>query len=724
MVLLLLFAAGAVAAAEKPSNLLKNPGFESLFRKGEWEFIPETSSQGVATRVTDWSPEGGHSLKLAPNKTNVNDWRPYDFSVTQPLSTTAYRGKPLYFGGWMRATGGATAVIRMIVTLKSGEIVFRELRESGERGVYWRDIMDVPPEEIGKLTLMCAVRGTAGAAYFDDVIVSPELASSFKVGQYDPGPPLSASIYVDVTRKLRDIPRTLYGMNIEWVFNGHTLWDRYNTRLNDHLLNLAADLGVSMWRYPGGVFANHYHWRNGIGPPELRPVVPTEPGADYSENGFGTEEALAFTAATGARDMMITVNSNTGTPEEAAAWVRYINNGRRRVNYWEIGNELYLRVADADGNPIVWTPDSYASSFLEFADAMREVDPDIRIGADVEFHYPFLGCSRMDDSGCWTDIILRKTARQLDFVSVHNGFAPLGLAPLSGRDAGWDVRTVYSSTLAFPVLWAQEMEELGRRIDQLAGEHAPRIKIVASEWGPLFDVGVYSRLVDHVKTLTSGLLVSTSLNALLRNRRVEAATAFKLLDEVVYGWIGPRQGQYVAKAPYFAFQMYARHLLPLLVDTRTFVPSYDSRTVLGVPAVREVPYLDVVSTTREDRSEVAIAVTNRHFDRAIAARINLSGFSATAAGTAWTLTGTGVDANTGTDVPEILVPQDAAAPDNRFFQGGPGEVWVESRDLPASGGWLQYEFPPHSVTVLVLRGIPAAVEDPKPDPEPRSDPVQ
>jgi hypothetical protein len=111
----------------------------------------------------------------------------------------------------------------------------------------------------------------------------------------------------------------------------------------------------------------------------------------------------------------------------------------------------------------------------------------------------------------------------------------------------------------------------------------------------------------------------------------------------------------------------------------------------------------MVSTTNDDRSSVSLLVTNKHFDRSIKATIALRGFSSTGA-TAWTLNGTALDANSGTDLPAGFVAQAEAAPDGRFGQGGPGETWVLSTNPAVSGSCVTFEFPPHSVTALVLTG--------------------
>jgi alpha-L-arabinofuranosidase len=702
---LALSSGASLFGATPVGNLLVNASFEIPFTRNQWTYGVGVGGKGIATRSQTWKKTGNWSLKLQPNSTNETIWPPFDYAVIQNLDLKKYRATPLFYGGWMRAEGGATAYLRVLAADKSGNLTYREVSTSSTDAVYWQDIMDVPDAELTTLMFMCSVKGTSGAAYFDDLVVSAQMGRSIQIGQPDPGPSLSASVTVDTTKVVRQIPKTLFGMNLEWVFDGQTIWDPFRGQMNTSLINLGSDMGVAMWRYPGGVFANHYHWQNGIGPQETRPVSVTEPGQGTSLNGFGTDEALQFTALTGASDMMITVNANTGTPEEAAAWVKYVNNGTRYVKYWEVGNEFYLRLANADGSPRVMSPQEYAQVFNTYASAMKAADPTIKVGADTEFHYPFRGCARTGDGGCWTDALLSQASDQLDFLSVHNGFSPIGLAPLGGGDVGLDVRTIYAGMLAYPVVLTDLMNGLGARADQLAGANASKITIAATEWGPLFDTGSYSRLVDHVKTIGSALYVSSVFNVLLRNPRIQQASAFKMVDTVVFGWLGPRNGVWTPKPAYYAFQLYGRHSLPLLVDSTVAVATYDSRAVLGVPAVQGVPYLDMISTTNDDRSSVSLLVTNKHFDRSITATIALRGFSSTGA-TAWTLNGTAVDANSGTDLPPGFVSQAEANPDGRFGQGGPGETWVLSTNPTASGPCVTYEFPPHSVTALVLTGQP------------------
>ncbi|MGH9665106.1 MAG: hypothetical protein ACRD9L_11840, partial [Bryobacteraceae bacterium] len=148
--------------------------------------------------------------------------------------------------------------------------------------------------------------------------------------------------------------------------------------------------------------------------------------------------------------------------------------------------------------------------------------------------------------------------------------------------------------------------------------------------------------------------------------------------------------------------------------TQTQSPAYDTRSIGWAEAVQKVPYLDVISSVDDTRGTLYIIAINKHFDRAIQASIDIGGFSANGQATAWTLNGAAIDANTGTEVlGGGIAPQAVADPDGQFNNGGPGQIWVNSANVNLSGSFLQYEFPAHSITALVIQGGPV---DPAQDP--------
>lgn len=513
--------------------------------------------------------------------------------------------------------------------------------------------------------------------------------------------PFSATVLVETSRVLRRIPESLYGTNIEWTYHGNGLWDADGQQLNPELTDLVERLGPSLLRFPGGIFSDYYHWQDGIGPQQDRPTTPHYVGGPSSRHTFGTDEALALAVRVGGQ-LLITVNAGTGTAQEAADWVAYVNHRTQNtspVTYWEIGNELYDQSPNPAAESVATPPEIYVERVVEFASAMRAVDPSIRIGAIAcEGIHPYMEAV----CGDWTEQVLTHCGDLIDFLAVHNAYSPLVVG-----DEEHDVRTVYAAMLASPLLIEESLIKAADQIARHAPARSDRIRIAVTEWGPWFHADPGSRWVDHVKTLGSALFVADTLRVFIDSTHTDIANGFKLVDNAFMGWIGLRDGQYAYKAPSLAMRMYTRHFGEVLVSSTTAGPTYDSLPVGIVDGVSRVPYLEVVSSLSEDGRTLYVLAINKHFESPISAKIELVDFEPEAEGTAWTLTGTGIDANTGTDLPEMpglnWAQQVEDTYNPRFREGGPDEVTLTASTVSGLGPTFAYTFGPHSVTSLEIR---------------------
>jgi alpha-N-arabinofuranosidase len=194
------------------------------------------------------------------------------------------------------------------------------------------------------------------------------------------------------------------------------------------------------------------------------------------------------------------------------------------------------------------------------------------------------------------------------------------------------------------------------------------------------------------------------MKVFIESPRVEVANFFKLVEPTFMGWIGLRDGKYAAKAPYLAFQMFTQHFGSRLVHTETSSPAFDSRATGLVAAARDVPYLDAVSSLDADGRRLYLLVINKHFDDALSARVRIDGFKPDREGKRWRLSGSALDANTGTelpDVPGVDWADQVESEEKRFDKGGPGEVGIEEGKFDASESF-EMSFPRHSVTVLEM----------------------
>jgi alpha-N-arabinofuranosidase len=688
-------------------NLVQNPDFEQPGSgpPAQWVFEERVRHKGsVGIERTS----AGATLALQPNARNVaaeQDATP--LSIGQVFAIGEYRGlrgATLHVSADMGASGPATARLRLIVIRRGGELLAVELKQAASDGklVGHFDSLTIPDDNRTQLVILgLDALGTAGKASFDNVYLGttpkPRGAARAAAGE------AQVSIRVDAARAIRRIPDTLYGVNIEWIWDGNGLWDARANDLDKDVVQLTRELRPTLLRFPGGIFADFYGWRDGTGPRDKRPTTRHIPDGPESRHNLGTDEALEFARRTGS-NLLITVNIATGTPEDAVEWLRYLNRPEQTkgqpptVRYWEIGNENYfagdapyLRKAALDGA-------QYAERFAKFAQALKQADPRIQVLAIAQENYErdFEPVHRD-----WMPALLSKAGHLIDFIAVHNGYVP-GLE----RDQGWDLRTVYSAMLAGPIQLRHSLDRVSEQVRKHAPKHASRIKLAVTEWAPSFQLALDGRFLDHPKTLGSALFTASALKTYIEHPDLEIANYFKLTDRLWQGLIGARGEKFAPTAPYFALRMYRNHFGSTLVETLARSPTYDSAAVGYVPALRDVPYLDVVSSLSADGKKLYIMVVNKSFDQALAARIDIQGFKARRAGRAFVLTGTGIDANTGTQLfsaSGVKWARQAADPANpRFDKGGPGEITVKEEPITAAGTSFTYSFGKHSVTAIEL----------------------
>lgn len=515
-------------------------------------------------------------------------------------------------------------------------------------------------------------------------------------------PQLSASVTVNTQQVIRTIPDTLFGTNVEWVWNGYGLWDEYRNQADPTLVNHAKAMGVTLLRYPGGMYSDFYHWQNGVGPNSSRPFVPFRVGdADTGRIAFGTDEALRF-----ARDvngeLLITVNVGTGTAQEAAAWVRYVNSSGLKVRHWEVGNEVYIR----DGSPaqlaINMDPATYANRYVSFARAMRAADPRIKIGAIGGVNrgpYSFVGYP------AWNETVLSIAGADMDFLAIHNSYAPVNV-----RDSD-DVRSVYSALLAAPLLIAGDLALVNQQIQTFAPHYAGKIAIAVTEWGPFFQNYHAGRFVQHSRTLGSALFAASTLKSFIESPRTQIANFHTFNDMSIMCWVCSRDSSFPPRpvwtqtAEAMAFQLIRSSLGTQLVSSVVNSPKYDSPAIGMISPVAGVPYLEVLSTLSADGRTLSLIVINKHIDQPIQTTLSLAGFLPATLGVVSTLRGTGIDANTGTSplqVPGVYWGYQASDPVNpQFYNGGPGQVSIATNSVAAQSSF-SYQFPARSITALRL----------------------
>lgn len=688
-----------------PKNLLANGGFEKAGGAvgAGWHFDEKKhDGKGTVERQSESAHEGKFALRISPAKPNLQAGDD-TIGVGQILSGRPVRAQNLYVSAWMAAEGNATAVVGVLALKKDQKpIGIGVLTQASNGGKWVRQSTVVTVKDadsVSNVLLFAVAKGGSGSAYFDDVSLTnrPDTQPASDV-DVESTEPYDVSIDVNAGVVIREIPRELFGTNIEWIDNGNGMIDPKSGRFDPDIVRLAKEAGVTVVRYPGGLFSDHFHWRDSIGPRDDRPKREHYKGGPSSKLVFGTNEAIEFAKEIGG-ELMITVNGGSGTPQEAAEWLEYVNVEKKaNVRFWEIGNEIYMKSFDANAPPAFdMTPAEYGDSVVEFAKAMRAVDPEIQIGAIGADNFT---TTPLTDHPKWTDTVLSRAGESIDFLAVHNGYAPL-LLPGEA-----DPRQVYLALLGAPGHIRKSLADVSAKIDKLDKKDAERIGIAVTEWGPFFQVGPDQPFLDHPKTMGSALFVASTFKVFFESPKMKIANFFKLSEPTFMGWIGPRGGKEIPKAPLLAMEIFTKHFGTELVESKTTSPTFSCPAVGLMPSVDANPWFEVVAAKGE-KGRLYVVAINKHFSAPAKGSLSIAGFEPAKEATVWTLEGKGMDAHTGTELPRVpglkWARQAEVKPGERMSHGGPDEVTLKESRLKRASGRFEYEFPPRSVTSIELR---------------------
>jgi alpha-N-arabinofuranosidase len=685
-------------------NLLSNPGFEEVAadRPAGWQIEQKNAHKGDISINQEHAQTGRNSLELIPSDENTGT---HDLlGVGQAIDATPYRGKLLRISGWLAAEGEAKANLAVyLMTEKIQGIDYMFLQQPDSDGEYrFHENSIVIPEANSRwIIVTCTVDGKSGTASFDDLFLG--VAEQEDIPPERETLPLEASITIHADKSIRHIPRTLFGTNAEWKWDGNGIWDRKSGELQKEIVEPAKAMRVNLIRYPGGTMSDYYHWREGIGAIEKRPFRSPLPEEDKSQLVFGTNEALEFAKLVGA-NLLITVNMVTGSAEEAAAWVEYINKEQsvhdksKRVTYWQLGNENYIQwipAAPEYFKTSSLSADQYIKRVKSYSKAMKAVDSSIKL----------IGILDLDPNSEWNREVLAGIADMVDYVSLHNGYAP-GFV-INGKP---QIRKLYKALLAKPIKIRENLRAFSEKIEALGSDSAENLKLAVTEWGPIFSVDINSVYLNHTQTLGSGLYAASVLMALVDSSRTDIANFFHLVDQLFMGWLGMRDGHYIMKPTAMAFQLFTEHIGDILVKSHTDSPTYDSPLSFEqIPPIHGVPYLETLASVDEEGEKLFIMVINKHFDVPIDTEIILEGFKPNEKAWLWTLTGTGIDANLGAELfqaPGIEWQEQIQDPFNpRYAKGGPGEVEIRRNSLDQVKARFRYSFPPHSITAIEIQKL-------------------
>jgi alpha-L-arabinofuranosidase len=421
---------------------------------------------------------------------------------------------------------------------------------------------------------------------------------------------------------------------------------------------MAKAMDTSLVRF-GGNFTSSYHWRDGIGPRDKRLSMMNLAWGIPEYNTFGTDEFLHFCDLIGA-EPQIALNLGSGTPVEAADWVRYVDEHWNQHSglLWELGNELW-----GNWNLGYPTIDQLAARTLAFSQAVRTVDPAARLiatGADP------------DDFTKWNAIQLSNPAGTFNYLSAH---FVVTVSNTQQRAASTDF--INSAAFALPIELGRKLQDEQREINQYPA-FAEKAQVAFTEW--LF-IG-HRPGTPNFTNMGGAIDTAGFFNMLMRDHDVVPVSDMTGIMEFAGIW--KKRGQVFGAPGYYVFKMYSTAHATRPVEVETNGGSYSVRHgVARLPEIADVPYLDIVAALNDAGTSLTLFCVNRSLNTDIPADIEVSRFGKADAAEIQTLKSNSIADVNDEDEPERVTPV-------RTEEG-------------VRGGKLRHIFPHESVTVITLR---------------------
>lgn len=447
---------------------------------------------------------------------------------------------------------------------------------------------------------------------------------------------MKSTVTVDLDRPGATISKHIYGHFAEHL--GRCIYDGFwvgedspvpnRSGLRTDVIEALRELDIPNLRWPGGCFADRYHWTNGIGPRDDRPaLINTQWGGVLENNAFGTHEFMGLCEELGA-DAYISGNIGSGTVQEMSDWVEYLTGSGRSpmadlrrahgrdepwtVRFWGLGNETW----GCGGN----------MRAEAYADLARQFGTFCQSGNDTPLQRIAAGADGGDTS--WTETLMKVipdvaghpfSAVPWEAVSVHY-YTIGGSWTAKGSATDFDAAAYWKTVVA-----AQGVEELLRSHAAVMDVYDPekRFGMVLDEWGTWWDVepGTNPGFLFQQNTIRDAMVAAWHFDVFHRfaDRLTMAniAQTLNVLQAVLL--TEPDGGELVRTPTFHVFEMNKGHQDATAIPTTIDAPS---RSVDG----RDIPVASASASVAGGR--VLVSLTNVDLDEPLDVELVFRGGSA------------------------------------------------------------------------------------------------
>ncbi len=396
-----------------------------------------------------------------------------------------------------------------------------------------------------------------------------------------------------------------------------------NTRgLRNDVIEALKKLRVPNVRWPGGCFADEYHWRDGIGSPEERHKRLNASWAGRIEpNTFGTHEYFDFLDLIGA-EAFISANVGSGTVQEAADWLEYLTatgstlaeeraeNGHPEpyeVEFWGIGNEVW-----GCGGP--FTAEEYLKELKQFSNFSTNYNPEmptkhVAVGPDG------------DAFGEYTEVIMKAWSQKswawnIEGLSLHrytrNGWPP-NIIATDFNEAQY--AAVIHETLG--------MDEYISRNKVIMDKYDPEVQvgIYVDEWGTWYKAteGSPEGFLEQQNSIRDAIVAALNFNIFIRHSdRVKGANIAQMIN-VLQAMILTDQEKMLLTPTYHAFRMYVPFQNATRLDIDFDAGTYENGGVT-------LPGIDAIAA-QDEKGRIIVALTNVNPNESATIELSFDGIS-------------------------------------------------------------------------------------------------
>ena len=396
-----------------------------------------------------------------------------------------------------------------------------------------------------------------------------------------------------------------------YVGEGNTKISNTNGVRND-VIDALKKLKIANLRWPGGCFADTYHWKDGIGPKDKRPsMVNTWWGGVTEDNSFGTHDFLNMCELIGT-DPYLAGNVGSGTVQELIDWVQYVSfegkspmsdlrrqNGREKpwkVQFWGVGNEAW----GCGGN---MKPEYYSDVYRKYATFMTGWSNETKIFRIAS------GANSKDYN--WTEVLMKNIPRNM-----LGGLALHHYSVINWNKKGPAVD--FSEEQYFATMkQALFMDSLVIKHSAIMDKYDPKkeVALVVDEWGGWYDVepGTNPGFLYQQNTMRDAMIAGTTLNIFHNHAdRVRMANLAQTVN-VLQAVILTKEEKMLLTPTYHVMEMYNVHqdakLIPLTIKSKDYVFGKEKLPAVSASASKDstgLVHISLVNIDPKNTQDISI----------------------------------------------------------------------------------------------------------------------